>query len=321
MSVPSLTLTIGIPTWNRAGELRDCVERIALQVEPLAGHVEILVADNASPDATPEVLASLAARHSCVRYIRNSSNLGVDGNYIRLLEAARGRYLWLFGDDDFIGDGAVEQVLEAINTHGPSLILTNFLYCDAKRQLRHYQVPQRFRAVETVSGLGLDQTFQRANHWISFISRLVFRIDSVDIEDLRTRGPLFQYWTQVYAAARVARTTHDVCLLASDAVWCRIGEGRDHPEVFYNGMPRAFQSILDDAGATQETKDIVARQIRKDVLPIRMYALFRQRGAGDLPKVPVHYRVCYAIFGRTIVVAWKLYRLLKGRGYGIPPLY
>ncbi|MBU6441162.1 MAG: glycosyltransferase [Betaproteobacteria bacterium] len=321
MSVHGLTLTIGIPTWNRAETLRDCVERIAPQVAPLAGQVEILVADNASPDETPEVLASLAARHPFLRFVRNASNVGADGNYIRLLEAARGRYLWLFGDDDFIGDDAVMHVLEAIDTLRPALILTNFLYCDSRRQLRHYQVPSRFRAAQTVGGLGLDQTFQRANHWISFISRIVFRIDAVDIEDLRKRGQLFQYWTQVYAAAQVARATHDVCLLASDAVWCRIGEGREHPEAFYNGMPKAFQAILADAGATQETKDIVARQIRKDVLPVRIYALFRQRGATDLPKVPVYYRVCYALFGRAIVMAWKLYRLVKGRGYGIPPLY
>ena len=53
MSVHGLTLTIGIPTWNRAETLRDCVERIAPQVAPLAGQVEILVADNASPDETP----------------------------------------------------------------------------------------------------------------------------------------------------------------------------------------------------------------------------------------------------------------------------
>lgn len=67
MSAP--LLTIGIPTFNRLGLLRRAVKS-ALDQD--CGDLEILIADNASPDGTEEYCRELAAREPAVRYIRHS---------------------------------------------------------------------------------------------------------------------------------------------------------------------------------------------------------------------------------------------------------
>jgi glycosyltransferase involved in cell wall biosynthesis len=315
-------LTIGIPTWNRAPELRRGLDRIIPQVDASLGAVEVLVADNASTDATPQLLAEYVTRHDCIRYVRNAENIGGDRNYIVLLREARGTYMWLFSDDDFMTPGALAAVLDTIKRHSPALILTNFLYCNSQCQLRHFQVPQRHRAAITQSGLGLDQVFLRGNHWLSFISRIVFRRDALDLEDIETKLEMYRYWIQVYAIAQVARTSHNACLLAFDAVLCRTGDtDRGSPEVMYASMPKAFAAILRETGASPHVMRAVELQIRKDLLPLRIYALFRGRGAEDLPPVPLYYRAAYGLFGRSIVFAWKLYRWAKGRGFGLPPMY
>ena len=89
----------------------------------------------------------------------------------------------------------------------------------------------------------------------------------------------------------------------------------------YADMPRMFSDILLSLGASRKVLDGVLRQIRHDMLPLRFYALFRLRGATDLPRVPLYYRLGYAVFGRSIIVAWKTYRLAHGRGFTLPPIY
>lgn len=91
-------LTIAIPTWNRAEQLRSQLEKIALA---FANQAEIIVCDNGSKDATWEVLEEEVSRNRLmIRCLRNRTNLGCDANYLRVFEAASGEWTWLIGDDD-----------------------------------------------------------------------------------------------------------------------------------------------------------------------------------------------------------------------------
>lgn len=91
-------LTIAIPTWNRAEELRSQIEKIALAI---GNQAEIIVCDNGSKDATWELLQEEVSRNRLmIRCFRNRTNLGCDANYLRALEAATGEWTWLIGDDN-----------------------------------------------------------------------------------------------------------------------------------------------------------------------------------------------------------------------------
>ena len=107
---PPALVTIAVPTFNRAGYLVECVESIRRQTYP---HLEILVGDNASTDATPEVIRDLAAVEPRLRVMRHARNLGMVGNFNALLRAARGRYFLLVSDDDLLTPRAVEVLVSA----------------------------------------------------------------------------------------------------------------------------------------------------------------------------------------------------------------
>src|SRR5215472_2424301 len=103
-------LTIAIPTYNRAWCLRELLPLLIDQVknEP---RIELIISDNASPDDTPSVVQDFVARGLPVRYIRNTQNIGPDANFLQCFEQARGKYVWLFSDDDLIIPGALTKIL------------------------------------------------------------------------------------------------------------------------------------------------------------------------------------------------------------------
>jgi abequosyltransferase len=103
-------LTIAIPTYNRHSCLEDLLGVLAPQLmeEP---RVELIVFDNASQDETQAVVESFRQQGLKLTYFRNEKNIGADGNFIRCYEAARGEYVWIFGDDDIILPGGLHVVL------------------------------------------------------------------------------------------------------------------------------------------------------------------------------------------------------------------
>jgi len=79
--------------------------------------VEVLVCDNASPDggATEAAIADILSRHPGLRALRNAENVGFDLNYLRLVEEARGEFVWVLGDDDEWLPGSVARVLQELD--------------------------------------------------------------------------------------------------------------------------------------------------------------------------------------------------------------
>jgi glycosyltransferase involved in cell wall biosynthesis len=103
-------LTIAIPTYNRAGCLKELLSVLADQLKD-ERRVELIISDNASPDETPSVAQDFAARGLRIRYIRNPQNIGADANFLQCFEQARGKYVWLFSDDDLIVPGGLAKIL------------------------------------------------------------------------------------------------------------------------------------------------------------------------------------------------------------------
>lgn len=107
-------LSICIPTYNRAAWLRASLAFSAPQVKAAGGLVELIVSDNCSPDETAQVVEEAQALGP-IRYHRNETNIGANPNMYRLVsELARGEYVWVLGDDDFIRDGGVAAIVDVL---------------------------------------------------------------------------------------------------------------------------------------------------------------------------------------------------------------
>src|SRR4030042_4622527 len=101
-----------IATYNRGQFIGETLDSIVPQ---LADDVELLVVDGASTDNTENVVRRYIDRDFRVRYVRLPAKGGVDQDYCRAAELARGDFCWLFTDDDLLKPGAVAAVKAAIN--------------------------------------------------------------------------------------------------------------------------------------------------------------------------------------------------------------
>ncbi|MEJ3747169.1 glycosyltransferase family 2 protein [Actinomycetes bacterium KLBMP 9797] len=94
------TLSIGMPVYNGAKYLEYTLERLRRQ--DFDGDVEVLVSDNASTDATPEIIKDFAAGDPRIRYVRQDVNLGPADNFNYVFQHTTGEYFtWLASDDLF----------------------------------------------------------------------------------------------------------------------------------------------------------------------------------------------------------------------------
>ncbi len=134
----SIRLSICITSRNRAGVIATTLENILAQCSP---GVEVVVVDGALTDNSIEIIADVATRFPQLRLFAMTKNSGLDADYDKAVQAARGTYCWLFTDDDLFAPGAVARVLKACDEN-PLVVVTdvsvhnsNFTLVEAERQL------------------------------------------------------------------------------------------------------------------------------------------------------------------------------------------
>ena len=115
-------VSILVPTYNRAGYLRDALQSAVGQTHE---DLEILILDDASPDETAAVAAQFSADPR-VQYIRHPNNLGIAGNWRAGIERAQGEFFCLLHDDDTFEPEFVERLIAPMLAD-PALIVS---FCD-----------------------------------------------------------------------------------------------------------------------------------------------------------------------------------------------
>jgi glycosyltransferase involved in cell wall biosynthesis len=89
--------TIAIPTFNRADWLGRCVGSALGQTH---GSFDVLVSDNGSDDGTEHVLAGMSDPRLVT--LRQPRNIGPIANWNACLEHARGEFIVMLSDDDYL---------------------------------------------------------------------------------------------------------------------------------------------------------------------------------------------------------------------------
>ena len=137
-------LAICIPTYNRGAALQRSLSLWFEKVKPY--NIPIYISDNASDDNTREVVESFCAVYPYIHYIRNDSNIGPDKNFEQVLKLPDTDYRWLMGDDDFLDNGNIGQILDSMkkNKYGAiilsakcgKLLVNSQEYCDKNKLMQ-----------------------------------------------------------------------------------------------------------------------------------------------------------------------------------------
>ena len=112
-------VTIGVPVYNGERFLADALESLIGQTY---SNLEILIADNASTDRTPEISRRVAASDSRVRHLRSGENRGAAWNFNRLVGEARGEFFRWAAADDLVRPPLVERSVHVL-TSSPDVVL------------------------------------------------------------------------------------------------------------------------------------------------------------------------------------------------------
>ncbi len=115
----TIRLTVGIPTYNRAGDLSIAIESVLAQAtNRLRDQLEILISDNASTDTTSVVIDEFQTRYPGVVNRRNNiKNIGFSRNVDAVIRHAKGEYVLLLSDDDALDEGALDRLFDIIDLH------------------------------------------------------------------------------------------------------------------------------------------------------------------------------------------------------------
>lgn len=151
-------LSLCLPTYNRA----ECMRRQFLRLLTLSADelskIEIIVSDNCSTDETEQICHDFNTRLS-FRYLRNDENVGPDDNFLQCLHEARGQYVWLLGDDDYLRTEHISPLLHFLENGRYGLV--------------HIDKPTRSGRAEIFNDI--DRFICKVGVMITFMSSNIFR--------------------------------------------------------------------------------------------------------------------------------------------------
>lgn len=141
-------VSICVPTFNRSRYLASLLDSLIAQLAAFPYPYELVISDNASDDATREVVNGFTDRLP-IRYLRHDSNIGCFANVQYVMMQAAGRYVIYLSDDDCIlGDQVAETIARMEADPGIAVVFAPWKLFDLvaqQEQGQFYDVPHDLR--------------------------------------------------------------------------------------------------------------------------------------------------------------------------------
>jgi abequosyltransferase len=236
-------LSICIPTYNRAHYLPEALESLMPQ---LADDIELLVYDTGSMDGTAEFMEAFAKQHPDVRFFRLHERRGVDEALLFLLEESFGQYVWFFGSDDVLRDGAVDTIRRRILQARirPALLYLNHQVVDDQGKLL---IPSNL-------GIATDCHFEKGRAcvaWLGlhlgYISACIFRRDLV-WPPSDAREYIGSLWVGLHLNLRALSSTLPAAYIGTPLVRARRNPSNvyDYGKIFCRNATRVLRDAAED---------------------------------------------------------------------------
>jgi poly(ribitol-phosphate) beta-N-acetylglucosaminyltransferase len=308
MSQPLVSFCI--PTFQRSRYLDSLLSTLVVQLRGFPYPFEIVIADNASADATPQVVQAYESQLP-IRCLRHDSNIGCFPNVQFVMLQAAGRYVVYLSDDDCV---LGEPLASAIATmeDNPNIAVTYapwLLYdlVDQRSLGQFYQVPQDLRIEQDQHAELLDHILE---HHI-FPEVHIARRDV--LQRLMPRINEHAFYAFVHAAdylgqgdVLIRREPFYVSITRYFADEQRTQAGNEEVEYAWDRYRGGLEVLLARAVPTIGTEERVGYTLRiQQMIAVRMSVAIRLRHAAR--KDPVD----------TYTIAMRL----RGMGYeGLSPV-
>ncbi len=118
-AVAAPLVSVGLPVYNGGTSLRTALDSLLAQT---LTNLELIVADNASNDATADICAEYARRDVRVRVHRHRENIGAPGNWNFVAHQARGTYFKWASASDLCAPTFLERCVAVLEAE-PDVVL------------------------------------------------------------------------------------------------------------------------------------------------------------------------------------------------------
>ena len=135
-------VTIGIPFYNVEPYIAQSLESALAQTYP---SIEFLLVDDASSDLSVDIVRRFQMNHprgAAIRMLSNPKNLGVSSSRNRIIDEARGEYLFFMDADDIITENAISLLIHQLQLYQAEIAFGSYEKTETSGLKSIYQYPE-----------------------------------------------------------------------------------------------------------------------------------------------------------------------------------
>jgi hypothetical protein len=203
MSADMRILAVAIPSYKRPELLWRNLLALAPQCH--SNNVSINIFDDSCSDVNQLVYDQITAQWPCLEIHKNAKNLGIDRNIDQCVSIPQSDYVWMIGEDDLAAEGAIDAILERLETR-PTYLFVNYQYISNDySKLLHLAVKdlgaESLTAGEFFSRHGWATGFLGAN----VVNRLHWDVESTDY-----MGTYFNHVGKIFSQLKPSDTVEAI---------------------------------------------------------------------------------------------------------------
>ena len=165
-------LSICIPTFNRAANLRLLLETLANELKEIQDKVNVIISNNASVDNTVSEVQHFINSFPTTCAIHQVKNLGPDENFAICVEKVQTRYFWMISDDDLPKKGVLLRIIKLLESEDTDLLYLNSEWVP---KIANANDGEAINALIRKIYSRLDFT-REVNVWVTFISGMIINL-------------------------------------------------------------------------------------------------------------------------------------------------
>jgi glycosyltransferase involved in cell wall biosynthesis len=154
-------ISIVLPVYNGQRYLAESIQSCIDQTHQ---NWELIVIDDASNDATPDIAKSYAAMDSRIIYFRNEVNLKLPGSINRGMRLARGTWVSWTSDDNRYLPEALAVMMEQAKSGSADFYFCDYQFIDSDGHLRSQKVVGPVSALWANNNIGCCFLYKRSIH-------------------------------------------------------------------------------------------------------------------------------------------------------------
>jgi len=149
-------ITIAIPTYSREKVITSNISYLLNNLpKEYSETIDILVIDNNSPDNSYDSLYEMTKNIDNYQIFKNNENIGYARNFLELFTKARGEYLLVTSDEDFINIDGLIDIVQFLSNNQPNIMFsgTNKPYIRGCNKLKEIQIDELNRSAYLSGGI------------------------------------------------------------------------------------------------------------------------------------------------------------------------